>query len=715
MDIHLLKSINFDFKSYLYRYEILGGTQLHDIYGIPRFFYFFKLLPAHKWHAITLLNTYVIFYQVMLGYFGQKSVCLLRQLFFGKEIESCLDNVFISLIFSFMPFLGLRILHGHVNIELISIPIVITVLLGFQYYKFSVVDLFLSLVCIFIMLPPIGQMGIYVPVFAFLIYLGLSIEIFKRGDKRSLFKSLIFLLFVYIGSLLTSLPEVLERYNFVNSSDSVRNLSGSNLVYSYTTHTIKDLIASFSFMLEPIMTRSNSFLLHETNYPVGLLFFFIFFLPLRKFKFLFISFFLVTVIIFGFSMNLYPIQDFLLRTIPILRNFRVPARSIMIFLMFTMMFYLSYLSNFSFSENVRSELKKLRSIYKILIFSIFLYLIFASPLTREILFCIFLLIFVWSIFSPASLSFNFNFLAIPLILMVMISAFSERYISDSISIDEFDHSRKIGDEIKLKYPFLDSPLSRVSAFGSVGNFGSNFPILLGLSSIDGYRLMHKKFLYTLDALRGRPEVNTQLTMVYRFNEKNYSIVENMFNITALLKVEDGTKKINLLKKERENNPAWFVSSVLGGNDIQDMIKEGKVNFFSKAYLLNDVKNSLIGDYSSCRHARINKITSGFNNQEVKISITSISEKCPLVVSTNFTEKLAPYDLKTGKKLDKFIAWGTLLGVIVNPGVTEIILKPNTTYPTYAAYFEYLGWFMLLMIIAYTLMTTYPTSSRLRPE
>lgn len=693
IDTNLLKNVNFNFKDYLYRYEILGGTQIYDIYGVPSFLHIYKFLRLLDLHPVTMFNGYIFYYQLLLGYFGMKSVELTREYFYRTERKEKVLSVLVGLIFSFLPLLGLRITHGHVNPELITIPMFFVIVLGFQFDRFSLLDLLLVNFVLYTVSPPNGQLAVYTAFFPVFVYLGLSIEIFRNGDKRKLFQALSFLIISTISAFLIFLPELTDRLAYLKSSDTLRNLTATrDLVYSYTTHTWEDFVSSLSFMLEPFPTRPDAFLLHETNYPMGFLPLLIFFLPLRKHRTLFFSLLITVIIIFGLSMDISPIQELVLKLNPVLLGFRVPARSISIFIILVFILSLSLLLNQVSDESILERFRKEKHVVQFLSALVLMTLLLTSPVIREILFLTILCAFIYSQVASQERIRSLNYLMLPVVMCTFLSAFRERYQPSSVNIKTYSSLQDLGEGLKSTYPELKTPLTRISAVGDFGVFGNNLPLLMGISSIEGYRLMHKRFIHVLNSMRGRPTLATELWMEYRPAEPNFDLVSRMYNIKGVLIGNLAENKLQLQMLERESKPVWFVQEIRETENFSDLI-ENKDRFYDLGYVIEPVTPSIAGNYDRCRDSKVELVESKFNSQKLRLKINS-SEDCPLIVSTNFTEKIQAFDSLTGEKLLKFPAWGSLLGVLVKKGSKEIEINALPTYPRWIELVSIFGWILM---------------------
>lgn len=700
LDTAMLKEVNFNFKEYLYRYEIMGGTQIYDIYGIPSFLRLYQLVPFLDLHPITMFNGYIIYYQMLLGYFGAKSVVLFREYFYGEVTEEKLPRILMGLAFSFMPMLGLRILHGHVNVELISIPLFFVVVLGLQLGRFSLLDLLLVNLSLFTLSPPNGQLAVYVAFFPLIVYAGLSCEIFRQGNRKQLMMGLFVLVTGAIGFFIIFFPELLDRMNYIKGPDALRSLDTKNMVYSYTTHTLRDFLSSFFFMLEPFSTRDNPFLFHETNYPTGPIVLLLCFLPWKKHKVFLGSFVLTVIFLFGLSMNIDPIQKIVLGINPLLNSFRVPARSLNIFIIISFILVFTYVLHKSNFQKVSEKFRELPLLIKFVSAVFLIALLYSPPVVREGLFFGFFLFLIYTYLKPAPRWSVVYLLALPILTCTFLSAFHERYTVSGITMKSFDEGRALGSEIKKLYPDLANPLTRVTTVGNLGRFELNLPLLLGLSSIDGYRLMHKKFIFTVNGIRGFSTGNDQLHNLFTPADPNYDLVSDMYNIKAILPVDIDKGKVGVKILERESRPAWFVKEIGPTLDYQ-MLSENKHLIYQKAFVFNGLESQFPGDFTGCESSRIQSYDSKFDSQLAKFEVNTALD-CPMIVATNYTEKLDAFDGKSGSVLKKFPAWGSLMGFIVPAGTTEVVVRPVVSYPKWIDYLGHGGWILILLQVVYLL-------------
>ena len=694
LDTGLMEAVGFDYSKYLYRYEIMGGTQIYDIYGMPGFFQFLRPFSSLLLHPITVFNAYILFYQALFGYFGSKSISHFRRYFYESE-NGPIAHLLTGLIMAFMPMLGLRITHGHINPEFIVIPLFFTCFLGVQQNRFSLFDLILCTLVLITNSPPNGQMAVYVAFFTLPVFISLSVELWQSGNRKRLIESWSILITLCVGSLLIFFPEFSDRLAYLSSSDALRSFNTGDIVYSYTIHTMKDLLASVSYILEPFQTRSDTFLLHETNYPTGPIIFCLFLLPLKRHRIFFAGVVVAAVAIFGFSMNLTPIQDLILSVNPVLKSFRVPARSVGIFVIISTILSLSFLSEFTRPEHLKSLFRnqKLSALGILLAITLSI----APVVIREIIFWIILLTGI--LFYFRKVEFKWISFFLPVLLGVSLSSFRERFTPSALTISKLNQIRATGDELRRVGKGIHGSLERVSTLGNTGSFGLNFPLALGLSSIDGYRLMHKRFLVTLNEIRSvKTEPLTQVMYIHP-DQPNYDLMANLFNIVAIVHVDFPSGKIAKEDLVRESRPAWFVKSLsrTEGSQLADF----KAQVYETGIIVEDNFFHLTKAYPGCELARVVDVRSQFNDQTAIIELHSPQE-CPLIVSTNYTEKLHAFELHSGKVLEKFPAWGTLMGILVPGGVKEIALIPQPAIPSCYWLVPIGGWLLILLVFTWRL-------------
>jgi hypothetical protein len=225
---------------------------------------------------------------------------------------------------------------------------------------------------------------------------------------------------------------------------------------------------------------------------------------------------------------------------------------------------------------------------------------------------------------------------------------------------------------------------------------------MGLSSIDAYRLMQRRFYQLVMNTRFEITSDYDMDVHYLPEHSNYDLISNMYNIKAMIGMVPETKQLGVKILERESRPAWFVSEVLSANGYGDLI-DNKDKIYEKAYVLEAVDYSLPGAYDDCVNSTVKNVDAKFNDQKAEIILaTSATSPCPLIVATNYTEKLQAFDKKSGNRLEKFPAWGSLMGIIVPAGSTEIQLRPEVTYPKYIDYLGLAGWILMFLNILYVM-------------
>ncbi|MBF0365534.1 MAG: hypothetical protein HQK50_08175 [Oligoflexia bacterium] len=719
-----------DWTNFLFSSELMGGSKLHTTMGIRRLWGVAHLFTDDP---VIAYNFYVLVFQILFTFFSVHSIFSLAHYFNFKDSSCFNDNWKISfadligpiLIFAFLPVLSWRYVAGHILIEYVLMAAICSAALALWEKKFSLTFFCIFSFALFISFPPLGSLFILILLYIIPISLSLFLDLArnpsdKDQSKKYFMISLALILLAVVGQFLTIVPNLIDNAIHLKSEDATRNLEGESLIYSYTVQTLKDMLVSLSLVKELVVTRTDYFLLHETNYPIGPIILSILLFPFRKNKFLFSVLFSLFIFAIIISMDLSPLSDLFLKAIPLLNNFRVPARAFIILIYFFTLFATAVLlyrikttpllkfQFVLFDQNMLSTLLVIT----------FIVTLFTPPVIREIL--------VWIYFITLLLVFCFKRIAITsfaitaLILgIVFVSAFKERITIYGPRADEITAHKAAGDKFKELVPQLKNPLYRALINNSRdrNSFNiSNYSLFLGLSTIPGYGLPLKKFIKLILEIEQYPYSSNIMTIPMDPNHKSFFALQQLFNVTNYITISDNTSIQNF---PPTNGPAWFVPKISPLTDLKTLAallrKTGaelqpllKSNLF---ILQEDLKNSpaqkLPLEQAECASATVTDTSAKFNDYELKIFVNNPTSTCPLVVALNHSKLLKVFD--GDRQLETFPAYGTLLGVIVPPGSVsgprQLLIRAVTDVPRPFFALAYIGWllsFLALALLCYRL-------------
>lgn len=286
---------------------IFQGQNLASIYGELPFWKLFRMLgPPIKIFLNATHWSYVCMAFIL-------SISIVKGV---KKNLSSFDIYVLFLLALLSPVAINRVMAGHLNLLFGTLPLFVFVSLIFNKSKIHIGF------CIFCIWCALSTQAFQVLAYH-IFYLPLLICLFlsfETDRKRYVVSALI----IFIVAFLLNFPNLKEMYTHAVSSDNLRGLD-SNVVYSYLTSSLSDLIHFLGSGLYPEILNRSVGLYHEISYPVGaFLLLSIFGLKDKK---IWICFFLSFGILFLFCMNIPPFN--FLSELPLIRAFRVPQRVFM--------------------------------------------------------------------------------------------------------------------------------------------------------------------------------------------------------------------------------------------------------------------------------------------------------------------------------------------------------------------------------------------------
>lgn len=507
--------------------------------------------------------------------------------------------------------------------------------------------------------------SVQVPIYSLIFCSPLIIGLLAKSSLRSALKSISILMICILLVLAISYPQLANILAIVKSQDVPRNF-GQSLTFSYTTQTSLDWLSSLFFEINTINTGRHPFLLHETNYPLGIyLLFFIMFFPWKKTFFMGIGIVFSLFFIVAFSSNVPIFSPLVLNIFPILNSFRVPARGVIPIVLILIPFSLACLEHFIYKNKNQLLIIK----YKFKLPKFF------SMISFEKLF----LLIMWSLLSTCSLN-----------------SFKERLpqLSDGLALEST--LKELPKSMKAAVPEAFLPLNRSMLFFTHPQLLFTFGNSLGLFTLENLGFFNTYFLTFLLTLHNQPfsPVITALNMEL-FNSY-INIFRRFYNLRWQWYLTPD-HKIAFLDFTKETwGPAWIPYQLGTFNLLSELTEYLKS---AKNQELDQLKNKLLlerdvafnnmplvkSNLKYCQHVKIKSISYLQYNQRIKISLDNsafnslispnLETTCPLIVSTNYSSLLVVTtpikDSSDFKNLKTFRAYGVLLGVIVPLGANEI--------------------------------------------
>lgn len=744
----LVRSQVLSWQNYIYLFKPVGGNLGHDLAAVLPFMQWARTLGFGAF-GIEILQVFLL--QTLFAFFILQFIISFKTIYIKGAIAfSVYEKFFIALAMAFAPFLAWRIWYGHELLILGALPFVILNSLWAHIYAqknhFSITVVLMAIIGLINTVPSSGQQTfIYSAIFGLPFTLLMGIDFIKREKKLGT-QSLLFAVGILVIALLLIAPQYVSILVNALGGDSSRGLGTEKITYSYVTGELYDWLSSLTLVHEFFEPERNFFFYHEVNYGFGPLILFLilaFFKKLRNHLKVTLGLFTAILLSFMFTNN-YFLSDQLIDLVPILKNFRVPHRSILVLMgaIYTVSFLcFEYLwaTNINDSEtsgkdattnrtsNKKTVSAKMNHKPHIVMASI-------SGLTGIIAFFLKIhyyefiawsagLFFLTQYFRGQQLQIH---LRLPFLIVLGFStlmAFQERQIR-WIAKEEVTNSWDgLESSLKQMAPNLKNPLYRAKLNFQIPNLHVNSGFGVATAQIEGYMPPPSRFAHLVASLEGSTFDTTR--NVFQFTEASpaFTILQALYNVAYIFDLKDG-RELQLRQTPNAFAPAWFatqwepvndwqsLSTTLKANqnNIKDYLQTKGLYMSSDSFYTDNAFTNLFNEtqLQSCRDrilafGETSENIDKENLLKIKINKSnSVSNKCLLTVATNYSKKLKAQNEK-GETLITLPVYGSLLGVIIDADTTELTLYGEPSVPGIIFILPWLGLLLLGGTIALSLV------------
>ncbi|MBF0299304.1 MAG: hypothetical protein HQK51_11325 [Oligoflexia bacterium] len=704
-----MASRGYNWEDNLFNLLRSGGHKVNDISGLILHISILNKLGLSPTNTINLT---IFFYQLVFAFLSIKLSLVLSTK--EKNILSIWDLVGMTWLSAFAPIISWRIFNGHIHLLLGSFCLITTIVLICCYRNKSLTPI--TILLAFFVYSSVFQSAPYMQTtyYSFLlagiiiIFYFLLILLTRKKSKIQFFvKEFIDIISIpallVISALLINTPQFLNILLHSFSDQAHRLYNSSSIVYSYTTATCLDWLASIFWSQEIIKVQREFFLLHETNYPIGPLIIFAFISLWRICPRILILIPLLAIFIAIYTMNLGPSQ-ILIDHIPGLNMFRVPARIVIPLILLLPALSINFIRNLSLNPfSLRRSLPLL---------PIILLMFFIPSWIREIIIWI---AAIWIIARCVGFPvinyrnktiLNFEQLISPTLLLIFFAfnsvlAFKERSMEFTDTQNSLNLFKTIGEKIKNEHADLRELLNRVAYDFEIIPYSLNQSSIFKISSIDGYVYSGIRFNQLYSTL-----LNIEFSrqrLLYKINSasSNFDIFSLLYNIRYILYFE----KDHLEIRDNKNylGAAWFSSKIIPFSSldamkqamvanremIEEYIKQNmSVNAGTNVDTNIDTKdsNKIITSqkFNNCALSYVKNIHSDIKKSAIEMHVVSM-DKCPLTVSLNYNENIKGWLIKKNNPnvrypINFFPAYWSLIGFMVPEGEYEIIIAPKAFIP-----------------------------------
>ena len=647
-----------DWRSLLYRADLLGGMKVRDAVGpLP----VAAALARAGLSPSAVLNLTTFFVQAVIAFLGVRAAVDLATAWRGSapRLGWTLRAAGLCAC-AFAPVLGWRLGYGHLTLVTGTLPYLAALALVAAAGVGSLGIVLLAVAALAIVNGVLftgHQMVVYGAVFGGPIVIGLWVSLGRRVRDLAAPGA------VVAGALLVALPDFWGVLRHALGTDSLRALSGMDLTYSYLTAHPRDWLGTLVWTREAIAPWRHVDHHHEVNNPAGpLLLLATFLVPWRKARALALGMLVSVLMALVLSMDVRPFSGLLL-LFPPLGSFRVPTRAIMPAL------YLVPVLAFA-GALVRDEPRGRRAMA--LGGGVVLAALPSFP--REVL--------AWTVAAaclarPASVAPAF---ALTALAVGGLGAFRERLLPFVAGDALLFRAAAIGDAARSNEPALASPLARVQPAFEWPEFLANTSLAAGLSSLDGYYFPQRRFVELVSVLRYQPYHPNALLLRFPPTHASSLLLYQLYNVAWTVD-EHG----NVGPRGPTAGPAWFSADIARTWRYQDLreelrrpadglAREARRRLWLMADDLHVWRAHLPEALASgCATARVLAVEARRGASEVRAQVNAPAD-CPLTFAMNYAENLRGVAvMEDGGRVSAhvFPAYGALAGVWVPRGAREV--------------------------------------------
>ena len=685
----------FDWTAHLYRFGVVGGSEMHGFAGsLP----IVQLCSVLGLSTTITVNLITIFVQVGFAFFGIVGIEALVTRWSSAAFRmSGPQRIATVWLCGFAPVIGWRLALGHENLLLGVLPLYVAIALlwAAQARTLSITALAFGAFVVFNGVSGLGpQSLVYSAVFGAPLVL---VTLFDGPKGARWDRGRWIVVAAVAAGVLVAMPRLVGMIHHAFGEDASRGV-GEAVVFSYGTSTARDWLTSIPWTRA--LASGASATLHEHNFPLGPI---VVFLVLgwpsgvsRRTLWALVAGAALAIIV---ADDLAPLSTAVLRAIPPLQAFRVPARAILPVVIFVPSLALA--TCWYPRHPPARDAARLHWLAVVVGALAILGARSVPPLAREILAWAACLGLAAAVRWRPDVAQRWTLVAaIAVVAALGVGAFDERFPRDA-AFDPVEHGpRRLRDAVLAQAPEIAMPLDRVQIRDALAPYDMSTAFAAGLPSLDGVWYPPKRFLVLLGALTGAPVAPT--TCVFSLTRSQaFPVLQQLYNVRYLVSVAEGA--IQALPPTP--GPAWFpdrvvtierpaeLAAALRGTDLRAALT-------ATAWMLRADTGRGPVQAGSCA-ARVLQVTTDARGQAATILVAA-PHACTLVVSTNYVSTFRATANVGGIVRDAavFPIDIALTGIAVPAGGSIMTLAPEREIPWWSRGASLLGLVLLGAAILY---------------
>ncbi len=632
-----------DWTKHLYRFGVLGGSDMHAFGGT------LPLVQGAAWLGLsttTTLNLVTMFIQLVFAVFGIRLAEALATTWRGEpRVLTGGQRVLAVWLIGFAPLLGNRLAIGHENLLLGLLPLCVVLSLLWQV-RAGRTTAVAYLLGAFAIANGVSGLGAQSLVFSAVFGMPLLVVSLWRWPVRRL--AILEIAVVALAGLAVVLPRLVPMVAHALGPDATRGL-GATVSTPYGASPVSDWLTSIPWTIGAQLPGN----VHEHNYPLGpLVLVLALAWPRGASRAL-----LWTVAATFVAAALYASTDV---SLPVLTAFRCPSRAAMIPVL--LVAPLAVACALARLPAVERQARNATSAVIALGLLAIAFTRAALPWPREVL--------AWLVAGGACYllvreRFLFASAALATVAVLGVLAFDER-IPRYVPVEPIERTPA---QLRTAVaPELRSALDRVVLPDAPPPYDMSTAFAARVPSVDGIWYPPRRFLDLLSAYDGKPLPIT--TAVFRLSRNRaFPLIATLYNVRLAVRgLGSAEPKLEVLPAPA--GPAWFPERVVTidrADEMMAMLRTPGTSPAKTAWVLRSERPSAMPE--TCSGAELDSVATDNLGQTATIAI-SASQPCVLIVSTNYTSTLRAGPLPV------FPIDIALTGIVVPAGTSTIVLAPQ---------------------------------------
>jgi hypothetical protein len=664
-----------DWTDHLYRFSTIGGSKMHEFGGTMPIV---QLCAVFSPSVTTAANLITIFIQICVGFFSLKAVAALKIRWGSSGQISTTERITTISLACFAPFVGWRIANGHENLLLGLFPLLTCITLIWVARART-----LTITCFalgtFAVANGVSGLGTQSVIYSLVFAMPFGILVLLDAPRGERWRAREWIAIAGpLAGVLCVLPRVSVMVAHATGPDATRALSAP-VTYSFGEGRWIDWITSIPWTSWFAHRLGGIDSIHEHNYPLGpLACFMIVLWPRGKSRRMLWGLVVGAVVAILFADNIAPISSVLLRVVPPLQAFRVPARAMLSVLLFVPIFGMATLAAWPGGRTERARWRWLGLVLGALV------LAFGAPipaLVREGI--------AWLACSALVGVARRAPARVPRWPLPILAALGALSFSAHFPAGQVEPIESVPEHLRgtvlARIPDLKTSLDRIELVDPAPPYALSTAWAARLPSLDGVWYPPRRFLDLLSALDGKPLPST--TCAFQLGTSSrFDVLQQLYNVRYVIVPKADHSS---LVRAPDSRAAWFPTAIqmidapgqmtagLGtGDNMRARIR-------STGWVLSQ-EHATVALPSGCADARVLDINTDARGQTASFDVQTPTD-CILIVATNYVSTFTAqaHDGNTVKPLQIFPIDIALTAISVPAGSSTITLEPVVEVPRWA--------------------------------